>query len=203
MKIRSHAAALAFLLLPGTVLAGAAPVAGMVAPQSDRASVSVKDRAGDVRIFRTAVGPPRAQRTSIDLRRVDVEPRAGAVRFTVRLRRVLRTRAFDQMVFLSLAPVAGSSDTWSGDIGMSAQRPGLSYANLFTDGTGTSYEVCDPLRARVSHRTEEVRLDVPVRCLPEGEVAIKVRSLTGYFRSDMARPWSQDRLRFPSAVLLR
>lgn len=197
MRTRSRVAALALLLGVGPAVA--APASGAPAPES----VSVRDRAGDVRVFRKAVGLPRAQRTSIDLRRVDVEPRAGAVRFTVRLRTVLRTRAFDQMVFLRLAPAAGSSDTWSGDIGMSAQRRGLSYATLFTDGTGMNYEVCDPLQARVSHRSNEVRLDVPLRCLPEGEVSIRVRSLTGYFRSDMARPWSQDRLRFPSPVVLR
>ncbi|PKH42760.1 hypothetical protein CXG46_05725 [Nocardioides alpinus] len=165
--------------------------------------MSVTDRAGDVRIARRATGLPRAQRTSIDLRRVDVEPIADAARFTVRLRTVLRTRAFDQMVFLRLVPPAGSSETWSGDIGMSAQRRDLAYANYFTDGSGTSYEVCDPLRARVRHRTDEIVLDVPLRCLPEGEVLVKVLSLTGYFRSDAARPWSQDRARFPAPIVLR
>jgi hypothetical protein len=199
MMLRSHAAVLALLLGAGSVGAMVAPAIAAVVPES----VSVADRVGDVRIVRRATGLPLAQRTSIDLRRVDVEPRGTTVRFTVSLRKVLRTRAFDQMVFLSLAPAAGSSDTWSGDIGMSAQRRGLSYANFFTDGTGTSYEICDPLRARVRHRTDEIVLDVPLRCLPEGEVVIKVRSLTGYFRSDMARPWSQDRLRFPSPVVLR
>jgi hypothetical protein len=141
-----------------------------------------------------------AQRTSIDLRRVDLEPRVGDVRITVRLRKVLRTNRFDQMVFLALTPPPGSSETWSADIGMSAQRRGLSYASLAT-GTG-SYESCDPLRARVLRRTHQLRLDVPTGCIPEGEVSVRVRSLTGYFRSD-GRPWSQDRLRFPAPVVLR
>ena len=118
MKMPSYAAVLALVL--GAVVTAAPPSSGAVA----RDAVSVADRVGDVRIVRKATGLPRAQRTSIDLRRVDVEPRADAVRFTVRLRTVLRTRAFDQMVFLRLAPPSGSSETWSGDIGMSAQRRG-------------------------------------------------------------------------------
>jgi hypothetical protein len=196
MTKRSFAAALVLVLGAATAGSWPFPAGAVAAPEA----VSATDPAHDVRIFRKAQGMRMAQRTSIDLRRVDLQPRPGDVRITVRLRKVLRTNRFDQMVFLTLTPPPGSSETWSADIGMSAQRRGLSYATLAT-GTG-SYESCDPLRARVLRRTNQVRLDVPVGCIPEGEVSISVRSLTGYFRSD-GRPWSEDRLRFGSPVVLR
>lgn len=203
MKTRSFSGVAALVL--GAVLVTAVPTPARAAsvPESESESVSVMDEAHDVRIVRKVKGLSLAKRTSIDLRRVEVEPRDGVVRFTVTLHKVLRTRTFSQMVFFSLAPPPGSADTWSGTIGMSPQWPGLSYAGLDADGTGTDYESCDPLTVQVRHRTDQLRLDVPNRCIPQGEVSIKLISLTGYFRSDAGRPWSQDRLRFPAPVELR
>lgn len=185
-------------LVLGAVLTAGAPASAVVAP----GSVKVKDHAHDVRVYRKVTGLSRFERTSIDLRTVTVSPREGDTRFTVRLGKVLRTRKFDQMVFLTLAPPPGSTETWSGMIGMSPQRPGLAYAGLDA-GNGTDYESCDPLKVGMLRRTSQLRLDVPTRCLPEGQVSVSVRSLTGYFRSDAGRPWSQDRLRFPAPVELR
>ncbi|RYB91084.1 hypothetical protein EUA93_19345 [Nocardioides oleivorans] len=167
------------------------------------APAAVEDPRGDVRIYTSVTGLTRAQRTSIDLRRVIITPRASSVRITVRMKAVPRRMPVDQMVFLALAPAPGSSGTGRGDIGLSPQKPGLSYAALDTDGTGTSWESCDPMRVEVRRPAGEVRLDVPLRCIPVGEVTVEVRSLTGYFRSDSARPWSSDRVRFPDPVVMR
>ncbi|MBS2938704.1 hypothetical protein KDN32_13255 [Nocardioides sp. J2M5] len=165
--------------------------------------VTAKDPAGDVRIYQKATGLTRAQRVSVDLRRVTITPRSRSVRFTVRIKAVPRRMPVDQMVFLALAPASGSNPTGRGEVGFSPQKPRLSYAALDSDGTGTAWESCDPMRLKVRRGAGELRLDVPLRCLPVGEVRVKVTSLTGYFRSDAARPWSRDRLRFPAPVVLR
>lgn len=188
-----------------TVLALVLLVLGTIAsPVSARPAapiVTATDRAGDVHVVRSATGLPRADRLSIDLRRLEVAARPGAVRFTVRMRSILPGDTVDQMVFVRLVPVAGST-AGRGEIGLSPQRPGLSYAAHDTDGTGASWESCDPMRAKVSRRAGEVRLDVPLRCIPSGDLTVKVESLTGYFRSDAARPWSRDRLVLPAPVQL-
>lgn len=179
-------------------------LAGLSAPAPGRTAAPIataKDEVGDVHVVRKARGLPRSDRLSIDLRRVEVSSRPGAVRFAVRMRSILPDDTVDQMVFVDLVPAAGSS-IGRGEIGLSPQRPGLSYAAHDTDGTGASWESCDPIRAKVSRGAAEVRLDVPLRCVPTGEVTVKVTSLTGYFRSDAARPWSRDRLVLPSPVLL-
>lgn len=176
---------------------------GTASAREASAPVVAKDPAGDVRIFAKAKGLTRAQRVSIDLRRVTVLPRAKTVRITVRMKAVPRRMPVDQMVFLTLAPAPGTTTTGRGDIGFSPQEPDLAYAAVDSDGTGTSWESCDPMRLEVRRGAGEVRLDVPLRCIPVGEVTVRVTSMTGYFRSDAARPWSRDRLRFPDPVVLR
>lgn len=187
-----------FSLLVGAVGSTVLSPPAHAAPES----VSVKDERHDVRIVRGVKGLTLAQRKAVDLRRVWVSPGDGTTRFTVRLRKVLRDPRFDQAIFLDLTPAPGSTATWSGQIGLSPQRAGLSYAGLDL-GTGTDFESCDPLRATVLRRTNRVSVDVPSRCLPEGEVSIVVTALTAYFRSDGEGPWSQDKLKFPTPVVLR
>jgi hypothetical protein len=199
VQIRSLALLVPALLVL-TVLV--VPTATAAPRASVPSSVTVKDPADDVHVFRRATGLSRAHRLSIDIRRVQVTPRAASVRFAVRLRAVPRRMPVDQMVFVALAPAPGSSATGPADIGFSPQKPGLSYAALDT-GTGGAWESCDPLRVKVRRAARDVRLDVPSRCIPAGEVDVKVMTLTGYFRSDSARPWSRDRLRFPAPVVLR
>ena len=166
-------------------------------------TVSVADERHDVRIFRKFQGLSPSERRSIDLREVQITPREGHVRFTVRWREVLRTRNFDQMVFFNLPSASDETAEWSGNVGFSPQRADLSYATLYFDATGTDYEACDSLTATVLRRTDRVRLEVPERCIPEGPADISVSALTGYFRSDAGGPWSQDRVRFPSGAVLR
>lgn len=197
---RIHLAVLLVGVVLGPVggLASASASASASTAPADGTAVA-RDRAHDVRIFRRSRGLTLAERTSIDLRRVDIRAGAQSVRFTVRLARVVGTRAFDQMVFVSLTPSGDGTAVGSADIGFSPQRRGLSYAAHDVDGLG-GYVSCDPLQARVSRRSARVRLDVPVDCVPRGALTVRVTSLTGSFRSDAARPWSRDRLRFPTAV---
>ncbi|WP_457189538.1 hypothetical protein [Nocardioides sp. P5_E3] len=186
------------------LLAAAAFVPASAGSSSEREVLaSVKDPRGDVRVHHRIRGLSMDERTSIDLRKVTVEARGSGTRFTVQLRDVRRTRGWDQMVFFNISQPAGSDDLFSGSVGFSPQAASLSYAYLNFGTDGTDFESCDPLRAKVSWKRDVVSLDVPRRCLPDSEAVVRVQSLTGYFRSDAAGPWSSDRARFAGAVSLR
>ncbi|UFN44660.1 hypothetical protein [Nocardioides okcheonensis] len=197
-------AALSAVVAIGADNAGASANAGAAGSGSERDVVaSAKDPRGDVRIHKRIRGLSTKERKSIDVRQVTVDVRDSVTRFSVKLEDVRPTNGWDQMVFLNMEPTAGSTQAFGGSIGFSPQRPALSYAYLDSSGDGTDFESCDPLRAKVSWRRDLVSLDVPRRCLPSSEAVVKVRSYTGYFRSDASGPWSSDRVKFNGPVVLR
>lgn len=206
MTTRSFIPARVVSVLAGavcTVLVGAAlPAAAAPAADQD-VLASLKDPRGDVRIHQRIRGLTTDERTSIDLRKVTVESRGSVTRFTVQMRDVRRTRGWDQMVFVNFAQPAGSAEVFSGSIGFSPQAPASSYAYLYFGEDMSDFESCDPLRAKVSWQRDLVSVDVPRRCMPESEAKVRVQSMTGYFRSDAAGPWSSDKARFPGTVALR
>ncbi len=173
-------------------------------PQASAAELVVRsaDAVGDVELI-TDFGPKTSQRRSIDLREMKVVNRGDEVRFVVQVRRVTTSKTFDQMAFVSVRPPAGSPSTWKVDIGLSPQLPDLSYAYLFLDDTGTRLRTCDPLVATVLWGREAVRLDVPLKCIPHEAGRIKVKTITGHFRSDAGGPYSKDVLRIPGEYELR
>ena len=187
------------MVLPLTLLAGL-PTAE-AAESRGEVVVSATDEPNDVKLLRVDGPTPRVRRT-IDLRKVTVVRRSDAVRLTIRVKDLRPTADFDQMAFIWMRPEAGSSTTWEVTAGLSAQQPTQSYAYLFLDADGTDYETCDPLDAVVLWRRESVRLDVPLRCIPEEPARIKVHTYAGFFRSD-AGTWSKDVLRIPGAYQLR
>jgi hypothetical protein len=192
----------AALLTATAVLAGVQAGAAPAPTGPAREGASVRDQVGNVRIFAEVGGLSRAERTSIDIRRVDLEAHATSVRITVWLGRVLTARRFQQIMVLSLTPAEGSAATGTAGISFSPQRRRLAHAAHDVDGAG-SYVACDPLRAQVLRRPDRVLLDVPERCIPAGLLTVRVTSSTGFFGSDAARSWSRDRVRFPRPVMLR
>lgn len=196
--VRPWSAALTLgILLMVSTLATAASAA--VAPSDPLAAL--EDPRGDVRIHESTSGLTAAERKSIDLRAVTVERRGSTTRFTVRMRDIRGTRGWDQMVFVNFATPSSSDENLTGQIGFAPQVAALSFAYLELDNG--DYESCDPLRAKVSWRRDLVSLDVPRRCLPDTEVVVRVRTMTGYFRSDAGGPWSSDTARFSSPISLR
>jgi hypothetical protein len=197
-------AALGAVVAIGATNAAASAYAGPAGSGSERDVVaSVKDPRGDVRNHQRIRGLTTKERKSIDVRQVTVDVRESVTRFSVELEDVRRTNGWDQMVFLNIEPTAGSTEGFGGSIGFSPQRSTLSYAYLDFSGDGTDLESCDPLRAKVSWQRDLVSLDVPRRCLPSSEAMVKVRSYTGYFRSDASGPWSSDRAKFNGPAVLR
>lgn len=163
--------------------------------------VAASDPTGDVRIFHRADGLSDGQRRTIDVSAFTVTPVGdqGDLRFDVTIARVTGSHRFDQMVFVRLVPPAGSEATWETQIGFSPQKPDWAYATRYLDDTGR-YRNCEPL---VSQGTGTVvSLDVPAKCIPAQEAAIRVELLTGRFRTD-ANPWSRDRVPVPGTYDLR
>ena len=179
-------------LLPGLAIPG--PATGTVATLP---FVNVRDARGDVTIRSRPEQLSQAQLVSIDLRRVEVERRGDSTRFTFFLHDLLPPRGFDQMVFVELLPPRGSGSSWRGDLGMGTRFPELGFAYYAPDTTSEDITSCDPLTAKLLWRRDAMRLTVPVRCLPPHSARMRVRTMTGYFRSD-AGTWSVDTLRVPS-----
>lgn len=129
----------------------------------------------------------KRQGTSIDLLKVTIKPAERRTRFVVRMRNIVRTRTWDQMVFIRMTPPKGSAETWWAGAALSPQKRGLSYASMSLSEAGTDCGSCDPLKVKVAWRRNTVSLDVPSGCLPSGGAVVSVESITGYFRSDPGR----------------
>lgn len=185
-----------------TVLAGTAV---LIAPaQSADPTVTARDARGDVRITRAHSMPVTpAERRSIDIRKVTVTPlTARAVRISVTIGEALRTRDFDQMVFVDLTPAASSTGGWvSANLGWSPQKPRKwAYASVDL-GTG-EYENCVAKRIRSDYATNTLSADIPNQCIPTGPAKVAVSTLTGQFRTD-ADVYSRDALKIRGPQTLR
>ncbi len=200
--MRSPRTLLPYLLASVVLVMPVAASSAALAEGAPDPVVEVADPTGDVRVFHSVDGLPDAQRRMIDASAFSITPvgEDGALRFSVTIAKIARTHRFDQMVFVSLVPPAGSEETWETEIGFSAQRPEWSYATRYLDDTGR-YLNCEPLTAQRRAGTV-VRLDVPAKCIPRQETAIEVELLTGLFRTD-ATPWSRDRVAVPGTFDLR
>jgi hypothetical protein len=177
------------------------PTVGASAARVDPV-VQAADATGDVRIFHRADGLSDGQRRTIDASAFTVTPVGdeGDLRFDVTIARVTGSHRFDQMVFVRLVPPAGSEETWETQIGFSPQKPDWAYATRYLDDTGR-YRNCEPLVSESTGGTV-IGLEVPVKCIPPQEAAIRVELLTGRFRTD-ANPWSRDRVPVPGTFDLR
>lgn len=158
------------------------------------------DPAGDVRIF-DYDGPSTALRKSIDLRHFTVIEGEGETRFVVRLKRIVPGGRFHQIVQVQLRPAA-DDQFWYASLGFSPQQPARSYADYSPTLDGDQARSCDGLRAVVQRSRNEVRVDVPDRCLPDDPALIRVSSHYGPYRAEGVG-YSQDRLRIPGAHALQ
>lgn len=161
-------------------------------------TASYRDPAGDVHIYHHQ-GLSHAQRISIDARDVVVRQiDDGTIRFSVKLRRLIRTDAFDQMVFFNLDPAAGSNEQWTAQVGFANQDAASGYASWISSVDYHDIGSCDGLHAHQAPRKSTLFLDVPRRCVPGTPAKITFTTMAGKFRSDET-PYSRDRGRIPGA----
>lgn len=166
---------------------------GLVAPGWAAAPLAQgTDTHGDVKITRTK-HLPNADRRSIDLRLVRVtDSSRNRVRFTVGIKKIVRSSRFDQMVFINLTPPPASGHSWAGQVGFTS-KGSAGYAAL-DPGDGEVGPWCDLRRTIRKPRLARIAVEVPRRCIPEDSARVRVYAATGHFRSD-APQWSWDRLR--------
>jgi hypothetical protein len=160
--------------------------------------VTQRDPAGDVRIFKAAKGLSKADRRSVDIRRVTVKRVDRKARVVVRIKDVRRVEKFDQMVFATLTERPGTEPSpWETQVGFTTKGNDLYPYAIITDAEDPErYRWCDDIPVTVRPKRNTVAATVPRRCTPTGEVRVKVRTYTGTFRSD-APPWSTDFVRVP------
>jgi len=124
----------------------------------------------------------RTQKLSIDLRRVTVQRVDRSARIILEIRNVLRAKKFDQMFFVDWSEHPDTlGGAWAGQVGFTSKgRYSYSY---YSNADSSSYENCGAQIA-VRPKREEVVATVPWRCVPVGPLRIRVRAITGHFRTD-------------------
>lgn len=148
---------------------------------------SGKDAKADVKSTAAEGLSPR-NRKSIDIRKAWISQEGDNFRFTVKIRRVAPTRVkWDQMVFFTLRDPANVNAF--AEVGFTQRSNDLAYA--YDSVTGESCDIAKVTRDRMK---QTLSLLVPGRCMPTAEYRAKVKTSTGFFRTD-APTWSRDNLR--------
>ena len=190
---------------PARTLAVALAALALVVPSAQSAPgdviVSQTDARGDVRLRGDDGGLSKAQRRSIDLRKVTLTQHAGGVRIAVKLKQLTTARKFDQIVEVLMLP-DNDEDIWSTTVGFSPQNRALGYAVYSPTLDGDDVVSCDPLTTVVRRVKRTVRIDVPTKCLPKEPARIVVGSFTGTFRGEGVG-YSEDRLNLRGAHQVR
>lgn len=174
------------------LLVPAAPVAAYGRPL-----VEGSDAAGDVRLT-DRDGPTVAQRRSIDLRELRIsegkldEP---SRRFTLRLKHLTRSRDFEQRIDVLLRDADPELPDTSGDLIWTLQGGhGTGYVSV-SGGNSDADVACYLEKPHLTRRTAVVRLDVPLDCLPPGQLRIRVLASTVPPDGGPEGAFSRDRLR--------
>ena len=188
------------LALAGALATAAFAVPSVQAAPGDVIATQI-DARGDVRLRGYDGGLTDAQRRTIDIRKVTVQERAGAVRMIVKLKQLTSARKFDQIIDVRMIP-DNDDEFWSATAGFSPQNRALGYAYYSPTLDGDDVVSCDPLTAVVRRAKRTVRLDVPAKCLPKEAARIIVGSYTGTFRGEGVG-YSEDRLNVRGTHQLR
>jgi len=180
------------VILRAAVLALAATA--LVTPSAHaRADVLVDqtDPTGDVNVFDGGgTKPTTGQRRSIDLERFTVTRRDGEVRLTFRIARIVAGRTFDQVVEAQFVkPGHGGFEL---DV---VANPQHKNGTAFVDDTVCVVDV------RASRRSSTVRVDVPERCIPDGEGVLRAITYTQE-KNGSGPGFSEDELRVKGRVSL-
>jgi hypothetical protein len=177
-------------MLRTVVLALAATV--LAAPSAQARAdtlVDQTDPTGDVNVFDGGgTKPTTGQRRSIDLERFSVTREGDDVRFTFRIARVVAGRTFDQVVEAQL--VKPGRDGFELDV---LANPQHKNGTAYVDDTVCVVDV------RTSRRTATVRVDVPDRCIPEGEGVLRAITYTQE-KNGSGPGFSEDTMRVKGSI---
>lgn len=157
---------------------------------ADTTVLAKNDKRGDVKLYKSKY-LSKAKKKSIDIQRASIIQRSnGSMRFKVRIKKIKKSKKWDQMVFFSTS--LPSDDSQFVDIGFTIRRSKGAYAHNSTRG-----ETCS-LKVKRKGRTAWV--DVPQRCTPSTGHRVLLTTYTGHFQTD-APPYSRDKLRLGTVKL--
>lgn len=151
---------------------------------ADSTVLTKRDPKGDVKIYTSKV-ISKADKKSIDIDKATIRRLgSGTYRFEVRLKRLSRSKSWDQMVTFDSGN--GQSDPRYGQVAFKVRSS--AGASAYNSSTAA---VC---HLKVRRKGRSVRVDVPARCAPYGGQMIRVSAYTGYWQTD-APLFSRDRLK--------
>jgi hypothetical protein len=172
------------LALASVVLVSALP-ASAEASSAPTTIVSKTDKRGDVKILKSKA-ISKSKKKTIDIQRAAVQRLSnGKIRFKVRIKKIVRTKKWDQMVFFSGHNEDNGPYVYS-SIGFKIRNSGGAYASqAVTDNVCT-------LKVRRSGRYAWV--DVPRSCAPVAGEDLVVSTVTGHYQTD-EDAYSSDQLK--------
>lgn len=196
-------AAAAGLTIAAALLVTLTPATADPSPRHDQSRqhvlVTARDPAHDANLtgFR---GLSKADRRSIDMRRLTLTRHGRYVRFAVRLDEVARTPRFTQLFLITLrAPGYQITQMQFASHSLAIPSTGRGLEHMITtEGTPTpqGFVSCDLKRFSFRDGAQRWWVDVPLRCLPRAKVRLDVYAQTIQPpESDESAQYSNDTLR--------
>jgi hypothetical protein len=149
----------------------------------------------------------RAERLSIDIRRLTITPRSnGTVRFTVTIDEILSSKRFFQQIDVIFRRTRTSTAGWErAAVNWSPFGPYV-YMDLAPLGS-TDYQQrrCRPRDVHAEHGTRTMSASVPNRCIPIGDAKVHVVAKTRYKTggdTSSTDDFSRDFLKVPLVVIV-
>ena len=179
----------------GLVLTLVLVVAGSAVPASASADVTLlakSDKRGDVKLLKSKK-ISKAKKKSIDIDRAAVVLLGnGKFRYKVRLKKLHRSKKWDQMVFFI------SEDPRRTQYGYPVVNTSVSF-KVRNSGGASGYDSVsgDVCSLKVKRKGRSVWVDVPEKCAPNEGDRVRVATATGHYQTD-ERPYSKDSLRLGS-----
>lgn len=178
-KNRGMRTVLVAALFLGLMSSGVSPAT------ADTTILEKTDERGDVRLFEDTSISKRKKR-SIDIDRASVvQLDSGRIRFKVRIRKIHRSKRWDQIVVFS-SGVHGGGETQSNSVVFTTRNRRGAYA--YDSRTDANCSL------RVKRKRRTVWVDVPRRCAPSDGDTVDLGTITSRFRSD-ENAYSMDLLR--------
>jgi hypothetical protein len=180
-------------MLRTAALAVAATLLTAPAAQARPAIVDQTDHTGDVNVFDGGgTKPTTAQRKTIDLERFTVTRTGDGVRLSFQIARITGSRTYDQIVTAQLRK--------PGQDGLLLDLLANPQGKHATAYVGES-TIC-LVDVTTSRRTDTVRVDLPVGCVPQGTGVLRVTTYTQE-KNGSGPGFSEDTMRVRGTVSLR
>lgn len=163
------------------------------AARTANSGIALSDPAGDVKIYKRKKGLSTARRKSIDVRKVVISDRAKTTRIAVTVKRLIRTKAFRQRLYLDVN--TSRRNTYASYV-FYAQDPSDSLVYYQFGGGKHAYRMCNRVKPKVTWGAMgKIVAIIPHRCVPGIAADIHLQTTTDPIPQEMWS-WSQDVVKF-------